>query len=170
MMVFFVSCLKKCPPNKAMLVSGLQIAGTKIIVGGSAVVLPVVQQVHWVDLEVRTVKIKSLTPLVSADGVPLQIEVSAQIKVRPDNVSIMTVAEVMLDKSAEERDSMIASMLLPRLAVLVESMSAEQFKKQIHHYDDTGLLSCCEAINQDVLCKLGLACLSMSLDKVTENP
>lgn len=158
-----VSLLKKCPPNQAMIISGATTASDglscKVVLGGSAVVLPLIQQVHYLGLDARTVQIKTETPLMSADGVPLQIELSAQVKVKSDPVSVARAAEVMLGKSPQETDKLVSAEVLSKLKTLVGSIPAEQFSK--------GFDVCAESLSEDLTRKFGLECLTMSLQRVT---
>ncbi|MFN8554698.1 MAG: SPFH domain-containing protein [Candidatus Obscuribacterales bacterium] len=161
--VVFASTLKKCPPNQAMIVSGASSASEghpyRVILGGSAVVLPLIQQVHYLGLDVRTVQIKTEAPLISADGVPLQIELSAQMKVKSDVESVARAAELMLGKSPQEVNQLLAAQVLSKLRTLVEGISAEQFRNSFDVYADT--------LSEDLTRKFGVECLLMSLDRVS---
>lgn len=161
-LIVLVSLIKKCPPNQAMIISGLATATDsgpfKIVTSGAAVVLPVVQQVQYISMDVRTIQIKTDSPLISADGQPLQIELSTQIKIKSDYASIARAVEVTLGKSADEVNALVSEQVLSKLRNLIANLPAEQFKRGFDVY--AGILS-------EDLAKLGFECLSMALVKVS---
>lgn len=70
-----VNLYQKCSPNEAMIISGMY-AGRdgrsyKIIVGGGAVMLPMVQQKSTLSLEVMTIDVHSQAPMITKNGVPI---------------------------------------------------------------------------------------------------
>jgi flotillin len=159
-----VSMYRKASPNQAMIISGFY-AGTtqssyKIVVGGGAVVLPVLQQVQYLSLEVHTIRLKTAAPLITSDGIPLSMELSAQVKVKNDYQSIATAAERMLGKSKEEMEAVVAGYLLASLRSVVSSSSAEQVKRGFESY--------LPIIADELNSKLGITCTSLALEKLDD--
>src|SRR5947207_3143391 len=98
----FMACLyQKVGPNTALIISGGG-GRPKIIVGGGTIVLPLVNRMDVLSLELMLIELKSNTPIISANGVPLNVEGVAQIKIRDDEQSIQTAAEQFLGKDTDK--------------------------------------------------------------------
>ena len=72
------SLYQKCGPNEAMVISGGGKEPT-IIVGGGAVVLPMIQQKDILSLEVMPIEVRSNAPMITRNGVPIFVHGVAQI-------------------------------------------------------------------------------------------
>ncbi len=157
-----LSLYRKCPPNQAMIISGMYAGASensyKIVVGGGAVVLPVIQQVNYLSLEMRKVQIKSEAPMLTSDGVPINFELTAQIKVQGDHVSIATAAECFLGKSTEEIEDLARNSILASIRSEVANMSVDRVKVGI---DELVIAS------NAGLSKMGLTCVSMTVQNLT---
>ncbi|CAN5208175.1 hypothetical protein BH10CYA1_BH10CYA1_59320 [soil metagenome] len=168
MVFLMVNLYVKCGPNEAMIISGLYAGtnggpGMKIIVGGGAIALPMVQQVSRISLESRVVRAKLQGPLTTSDGVPLTLQVSVQIKVKGDEVSIATAAENLLSRDVGEIDAAIESIVLSGLRSAVANMTAKQIKN--------GELPDSELLIQSVvspLSKMGITCIAFAVEDVRE--
>src|SRR5215831_3383925 len=68
------SLYQKCSPNQAMIISGMwageQGRAFKIVVGGGAVVVPMVQQRNTLSLEIMTIEVHAQAPMITKNGVP----------------------------------------------------------------------------------------------------
>ncbi len=158
----------KCGPNEALIISGMYAGSTsasyKIIVGGGAVMLPMIQQASRLSLAIRNVRVKSQSPIVTTDGMPVQIVVSAQVKIRGDQVSIATAAEKLLGKTGEEIETIVSGIIHSAVRSEVSSMSLAQVKK--------GLIltsPCLEDKLVTPLSNMGMACDSLSIDELNES-
>jgi flotillin len=132
-MLFFIAWIsvnlyKKCPPNTAMIITGMmageRMNAFKIVVGGGAVVLPLIQQINYISLEMLKIAVITDTPLNSMDNIPLFVTGTAQIKVKGDDVSIMTAAEVMLGKDSNEVQAIAEKIIVGSLRQTVASLTA----------------------------------------------
>ena len=103
---------RKVGPNEALIVSGRTYSfidakgmkhqrGFRIKKGGGTFIWPFVEKAEVLSLELMTLDVK--TPEVyTAQGVPVQVDGVAQIKVRGDDVSISTAAEQFLSKAEDD--------------------------------------------------------------------
>ena len=90
----------KAGPNEALIVSG---GGKqpKVIVGGRSFVLPIVQKVQYLSLEVMTLTVN--TPKVyTSEGVAVSVDGVAQVKVGRSEEAIRTAAQQFLAKRPDE--------------------------------------------------------------------
>lgn len=64
---------QRCGANQALIISGLGCGpnGYKVILGGGEILLPLVQQVNRLSLEVMTIELSSPSPCLMKDGVPI---------------------------------------------------------------------------------------------------
>jgi flotillin len=92
----------KVGPNQVLVVSGhrhkfvgpdgtVQYRGFRIVKGGGTFVLPVIEKVDVLSLELLTIDVQ--TPEVyTSKGVPVKVDGVAQIKIKGDDVSIATAS------------------------------------------------------------------------------
>src|SRR5215211_3389310 len=96
---------RKVGPNQALIVYGF--GGTRVVVGGGKVIWPMVQSARELSLELMSFDVSPVQDLYTAQGVAVNVEAVAQIKVRSDPESIRTSAEQFLTKDANQREGLI---------------------------------------------------------------
>lgn len=119
--------IRKVGPNQALIVYGL--GGTHIRRGAS-VVLPLVQSVRELSLELMSFDVAPTQDLYTNQGVAVTVEAVAQIKVRSDNESILTAAEQFLNKTPDEREGLIRLVMEGHLRGIVGQLTVEQIVKE----------------------------------------
>lgn len=97
---------KKVPPNMAMVVYGKRQRGAegrgyKVISGGAKVIIPIVEAVEWLRLDVRTLDlvVPDIVTDVKRSGAKINIKAVAQVKVSSDEATLNTAAENLLGKT-----------------------------------------------------------------------
>src|SRR5690348_6253839 len=107
-LAWVVSLVRKVGPNEALVIYGL---GTgmqpRVIKGGGAVVVPLLQNSKILSLELMSFDVAPTQDLYTKQGVAVNVEAVAQIKVKSDPDSIRTAAEQLLTKNAVEREGLI---------------------------------------------------------------
>ncbi len=72
--------------------------GFRVVKGGGTFVIPVIEKVDLLSLELLTIDVQ--TPEVyTSKGVPVKVDGVAQVKVKGDDISIATASEQFLGKS-----------------------------------------------------------------------
>src|SRR5256885_6321962 len=111
-LAIWASRYTKVGPNQVLIVSGrkhritdadgtTQYRGFRVVKGGGTFVIPVIEKVDLLSLELLTIDVQ--TPEVyTSKGVPVRVDGVAQIKVKGDDISIATAAEQFLSKSTED--------------------------------------------------------------------
>ena len=140
--VFFIfagiwaSRYTKVGPNQVLVVSGRQYTmqeqdgststrGFRIVKGGGTFVLPVVEKVDLLSLELLTIDVQ--TPEVyTSKGVPVKVDGVAQIKVKGDDISIATAAEQFLSKSVDEFKNIAMQTMEGHLRAILGTMTVEE--------------------------------------------
>src|SRR3984957_5542082 len=134
-LAIWASRYTKVGPNQVLVVSGhkhrfvapdgtVQYRGFRIVKGGGTFVLPVLEKVDVLSLELLTIDVQ--TPEVyTSKGVPVKVDGVAQIKIKGDDVSIATASEQVLSKSIDEIKSVATQTLEGHLRAILGTMTVE---------------------------------------------
>ena len=126
----------KVGPNEVLIVSGRKhvfldaegqtfARGFRIVKGGGTFVLPVVEKVDILSLELLTIDVQ--TPEVyTSKGVPVKVDGVAQIKVKGDDISIATAAEQFLSKGTDDIKNIAMQTLEGHLRAILGTMTVEE--------------------------------------------
>src|SRR5688500_15505742 len=96
---------RRVGPNTALILYGW--GGTHILTGGGKVVWPLFQAFHELSLELMSFDVAPEQDRYTAQGVAVNVEAVAQIKVKSDPDSIRTSAEQFLTKPRTESEALI---------------------------------------------------------------
>ena len=125
----------KVGPNQVLIVSGRkhrltdadgtqQYRGFRVVKGGGTFVIPVIEKVDLLSLELLTIDVQ--TPEVyTSKGVPVRVDGVAQIKVKGDDISIATAAEQFLSKSTDEIKNVATQTMEGHLRAILGTMTVE---------------------------------------------
>ena len=119
---------RKVGPNQALIVYGF--GGTRVVVGGGKVVWPMIQSARELSLELMSFDVAPQQDLYTKQGVAVNVEAVAQIKVKSDDVSIKTAAEQFLTKNPVESDALIKLVMEGHLRGIVGQLTVEQIVKE----------------------------------------
>src|SRR5713101_1666376 len=126
----------KVGPNDVLIVSGkrhryadpdgtVKYRGFRVVKGGGTFVIPVLEKVDVLSLELLTIDVQ--TPEVyTSKGVPVKVDGVAQIKVKGDDISIATAAEQFLSKPTDEIKSIAMQTLEGHLRAILGTMTVEE--------------------------------------------
>ena len=132
----WASRITKAGPNEVLIVSGsqhkwvdaggnVQTRGFRIVTGGRTFVMPLIEKVDILSLELLTIDVQ--TPEVyTGKGVPVKVDGVAQIKIKGDDVSIATAAEQFLSKSTDEIKNVAMQTLEGHLRAILGTMTVEE--------------------------------------------
>jgi flotillin len=135
-LAIWASRYTKVGPNQVLVVSGRQYKqtdpdgtmharGFRIVKGGGTFVLPVVEKIDVLSLELLTIDVQ--TPEVyTSKGVPVKVDGVAQIKVKGDDISIATAAEQFLSKGTDEIKNIAMQTLEGHLRAILGTMTVEE--------------------------------------------
>lgn len=124
----FVSMFRKVAPNQALIIYGF--GGTRIVQGGGALVVPLVQSARELSLELMSFDVAPQQDLYTNQGVAVNVEAVAQIKVKSNPDSIRTAAEQFLSKPQEERENLIRLVMEGHLRGIVGQLTIESLVKE----------------------------------------
>jgi flotillin len=155
------SMFRKVGPNQALVIYGF--GGTHIVQGGGRVIWPMVQSARELSLELMSFDVSPQQDLYTTQGVAVNVEAVAQIKVRSDPESVITAAEQFLTKDAEHREGLIRLVMEGHLRGIVGQLTVEQIVKEPDMVSDKVRSTCAEDLN-----KMGLEVISFTIREVRD--
>jgi flotillin len=102
---FAASRYKVAKPNEALIIAGSRrsAGGIRVIVGGGAIVYPLVNVARRVSLEIQSIPV-GLAGAVTTQGVPVAVEGIVNVKIADDEDAIRQAAQRFLDSQARIPD------------------------------------------------------------------
>ncbi len=152
---------RKVGPNQALIVYGW--GGTRVVTGGGALILPFFQSARDLSLELMSFDVAPQQDLYTRQGVAVNVEAVAQLKVRSDATSIRTAAEQFLTKSAAERQEMIQLVMSGHLRGIVGQLAVEEIVKEPEMVGEKMRTTCAEDLS-----KMGLEVISFTIKEVRD--
>jgi flotillin len=165
---------KKVGPNMVMVISGRKYriktpdgrvdeVGFRIRRGGGAFILPLIEKVDLLSLEIITLDIT--TPEVyTKPGVPIIVDAVAQVKVGGDERSIRTSAEQFLGKSADQIKEIALQTVEGHLRAIVGTMTVEDIYKNRDQF-----ASSVQEVAVSDLANMGLQIVSFTLRDIRDS-
>jgi len=152
---------RKAGPHEALVVYGH--GGTKVIKGRGVVILPVIQTVRSLSLELMSFDVAPQQDLYTRQGVAVSVEAVAQIKVKSDPESIITSAEQFLTKTDNDRQALIRLVMEGHLRGIIGQLTVEQIVKEPEMVGDRMRSTCADDMN-----KMGLEVISFTIKEVRD--
>ena len=152
---------RKAGPHEALVVYGH--GGTKVIKGRGVVILPVIQTVRSLSLELMSFDVAPQQDLYTRQGVAVSVEAVAQIKVKSDPESIITSAEQFLTKTDNDRQALIRLVMEGHLRGIIGQLTVEQIVKEPEMVGDRMRSTCADDMN-----KIGLEVISFTIKEVRD--
>ncbi|NIA21218.1 MAG: flotillin family protein [Anaerolineaceae bacterium] len=160
----------KVGPNQVLIISGrrrsrkgLGPVGFRIVKGGGAFVLPIIEKYDLLSLELMTIDVK--TPEVyTVTGVPIIVDGVAQIKVKGDDVSISTASEQFLSMERVRIAEVAHQTLEGHLRAILGMMTVEEIYKN----RDAFAQRVQEVATSD-MANMGLTIVSFTLRDIRDN-
>lgn len=157
-----VRAYKKVPPNQAMIIFGF--GGKRVVQGGGALVIPGLQASRSISMTLMSFDVLPEQSMFSKQGVALNIEAVAQIKVKSDPRAILTASEQFLDRTEDERQRMILHSVEGHLRGLVGQLTVESILKTPDEIN-----SKMRETSSEDLDKMGLEMVSFTIKKVIDS-
>ena len=157
----FARMLRKVGPNQALIRYGL--GGTRIVQGGAGLVLPLVHGSQELSLELMSFDVAPEQDLYTTQGVAVNVEAVAQLKIRSDPESIRTSAEQFLTKDARQREGLIRLVMEGHLRGIIGQLTVEQIVKQPEMVAERMRANVAEDV-----AKMGLEVVSFTLREVKD--
>ncbi|MFT6563975.1 MAG: flotillin [Actinomycetes bacterium] len=127
---------KVAKPNEAFIITGRKgkkaaelamqadLSGQKVVLGGGVFIVPLVQKLHVLDLSARRISI-TIRQAVSLEGIRLNLDAVAVVKVGSDGDSIRSAGQRFLSQQSEI-DTFTTEVLAGALRAIVGTLSVEE--------------------------------------------
>lgn len=156
-----VSMYRKVAPNMALIVYGFR--GTRIVQGGGTIVLPLVENSRELSLELMSFDVAPTQDLYTNQGVAVNVEAVAQIKVKSDPASVRTAAEQFLSKDLNQRQELIRLVVEGHLRGIVGQLTVESLVKEPEMVADRVRTNVAQDMD-----KMGLEVISFTIREVRD--
>ena len=157
----FARMLRKVGPTQALSRYGL--GGTRIVQGGAGLVLPLLHSAQELSLELMSFDVAPQQDLYTIQGVAVNVEAVAQLKIKSDPESIRTSAEQFLTKDARSREGLIRLVMEGHLRGIIGQLTVEQIVKQPEMVAERMRANVAEDV-----AKMGLEVVSFTLKEVKD--
>jgi len=174
-LITYSSRYKKVGPNEVLVISGRRhvyldpatgerkTRNYRIVVGGGAFIWPVLERVDDLSLEIMTIDV--VTPKVyTIQGVPIIVDGVAQIKVRGDDVSVITASEQFLSKSEAEIRNVALQTLEGHLRAILGTLTVEEIYK-----DRDAFAARVQDVAAGDLANMGLGIVSFTIKDIRDD-
>jgi len=157
----FARMLRKVGPNQALIRYGF--GGTHIVQGGAQLVLPLVHSAQELSLELMSFDVAPQQDLYTNQGVAVNVEAVAQLKIKSTPDSIRTAAEQFLTKTPPARDALIRLVMEGHLRGIIGQLTVEQIVKQPEMVADRMRANVADDVQ-----KMGLEVVSFTIKEVRD--
>src|SRR5207344_3609508 len=127
------------------------------------VIFPMVQTCRDLSLELMSFDVAPQQNLYTNQGVAVTVEAVAQIKVKSDEISILTAAEQFLTKTPQEREALIRLVMEGHLRGIIGQLTVEQIVKEPEMVAERMRGTCA-----DDMTKMGLEVVSFTIKEVRD--
>ena len=107
--IIFKVCYRKCPPNKAMVVTGPR--GTKTYIGKAKLIIPFIQRVDYMSLENIQVDFMSKSEIPTQDAINIRVDAVANLSIDQDPEVLKIAASKFLGYSTQDIQEIVAPVL-----------------------------------------------------------
>lgn len=122
----------RVPPNKVAVIYGRgqgkrpdgSRRGSRMLLGGGGIKLPVVEQVSYLELNVMTIPLK-IGRAYTKEGVPVSVDAIANVKIESDDLSLRAAAERFMGRSLQEVQNVIFQTLEGHLRAILGTLTVE---------------------------------------------
>jgi flotillin len=136
---------------------------TRVIKGRGTIIYPMVENWRCLSLELMSFDVAPKQDLYTKQGVAVTVEAVAQIKVKSDDVSVLTAAEQFLTKSPDEREGLIRLVMEGHLRGIIGQLTVEEIVKEPEMVSDRMRSTCADDMN-----KMGLEVISFTIKEVKD--
>ncbi len=161
LMTMLARLYRKAGPHEALVVYGFR--GTRVVKGHGTIIFPMIENCRELSLELMSFDVAPQQDLYTKQGVAVTVEAVAQIKVKSDQVSILTASEQFLTKTDQEREGLIRLVMEGHLRGIIGQLTVEEIVKQPEMVSDRMRSTCADDMN-----KMGLEVISFTIKEVRD--
>jgi flotillin len=159
--IMAISMYRKVGPNTALIVYGFR--GKRVVQGGGTVVLPLVENARELSMELMSFDVAPQQNLYTNQGVAVNVEAVAQIKIKSNRDSILVAAEQFLSKPPQAREALIRLVMEGHLRGIVGQLTVESLVKEPEMVSDRVRTNVAQDMD-----KMGLEVISFTIREVRD--
>lgn len=114
-------CYKKCPPNKAMVITGP--TGTSTVIGKARFVIPFIQQVNYMSLENIQVDFTSRDEIPTKDAINVLVDAVANMSISQDPEILKIASSKFLGYTVEDIQKIVTPVLEGNIREIISQTS-----------------------------------------------
>ncbi|KAI7249844.1 hypothetical protein KC345_g11710, partial [Hortaea werneckii] len=145
-----------------MIVYGL--GGKRVVQGGGTFVIPGFQNNKTISMMLMSFDVIPAQAMFSRQGIKLNLEAVAQIKIKSEPTAILTASEQFIDRPEEDRETIILHSVEGHLRGLIGQLSVESILKTPDEINSKMRETCSEDLD-----KMGLEVVSFTIKKITDD-
>ena len=125
-LAFAASRYKVAKPNEALIIAGSRKSegGIRVVVGGGAIVYPLVNVAKRISLEIQSIPV-GLSGAVTTQGVPVAVEGIVNVKIADDEDAIRQAAQRFLDSQSRVPD-IVRNVMEGSLRTIIGQLTVEE--------------------------------------------
>ncbi len=170
--LLYAARYRKAGPNELLVISGRahtvvspltgkrETVGFRLVKGGGTFVFPIIERVDSISLEVLSTHIAARN-VYTLHGVPVNLELAVQVKIKSDEYSLYLIAEQLLSKKREEVEGIATQVIEGHLRAVLGTMTVEE----VYQDRDTFTQRVREVSAKD-LGEMGLSILALTVKEI----
>jgi flotillin len=135
----------------------------KVVVGGGAVVLPIIHRMGTVSLQPSNLTVEA-KGIVTREDVPINVTAVATVKFYNDTKNLISAAENFLGVQTEHREQQIRQILEGHLKAIIATLTVEEANKNRDSFS-----SSVKRTSETDLQKLGIEIVTFNITHVTDD-
>ena len=120
----FTVCYKKCPPNKAMVITGP--SGTSTVIGKAKIVIPVVQRVDYMSLENIQVDFTSRDEIPTKDAINVMVDAVANMAISQEPDVLKVASSKFLGYSIMDIQNIVTPVLEGNIREIISQTTLKE--------------------------------------------
>lgn len=168
----------RIPPNRAAIIFGrtheitnekgeVRARGFRIVPGGAALVIPLLEEVEYLDLSNRKIDLE-VADIRSLNGVKVDVQAVAIVRIGTDEVSLETAATQFGNMNDKQTDEMIQEILLKTLEghfrTIISTMTPEDLYRDRSQFSNMVRVSA-----GNPLSAMGMYVVDFTIKRVSDN-
>ena len=122
--ILFGMCYKKCPPNKAMVITGP--TGAKTVIGKARVIIPGLQRVDYMSLENIQVDFTSRDEIPTKDAINVLVDAVANMAISQDSDTLKIASSKFLGYTTEDIQRIVTPVLEGNIREIISQTTLKE--------------------------------------------
>jgi flotillin len=122
--MLFSMCYRKCPPNKAMVITGM--TGTTTVIGRARIVIPFIQRVDYMSLENIQVDFTSRDEIPTKDAINVMVDAVANMAISQEPEVLKIASSKFLGYSIKDIQEIVTPVLEGNIREIISQTTLKE--------------------------------------------